>query len=259
MFLDLADLRRAQGEHERLRQLESDLAHLNRMGMMGELAGSLAHEITQPIAAARNNAQAALNFLNKSQPGLDQVVEALACVVDDVDRAGAIIDRIRDQIKKAPPRTTRFDLNDSVREVIRLGRRAIEMNDISVCIQLADGPRHFHGDRVQLQQVILNLILNAIEAMGTLDDGLRELLISIESGKSGEVIIAVRDSGPGIDPERREQIFDACFTTKPDGIGMGLSICRTIVNAHGGRLWTDANQPRGAVFKIALPNIEACL
>jgi C4-dicarboxylate-specific signal transduction histidine kinase len=257
MFVDVADLKRAQSEHERLRQLEANLAHLNRIGMIGELAASLVHEITQPIAAARNNAQAALNFLNRSRSALNEVGEALGCVVDDMDRASAIIDRIRDQIKKAPPRTSRFDLNASVREVIRLGRSAIEKNDVSVHIRLDDELHHVHGDRIQLQQVILNLILNAVEAMGTLDDQLRELSIMTESGEPGEAVIAVRDTGPGIEPECRERIFDAFYTTKVDGIGMGLSICRTIVNAHGGRLWADSNEPRGAVFKIVMPNIEA--
>jgi C4-dicarboxylate-specific signal transduction histidine kinase len=237
-------------------ELKQDFAHLNRLTMMGELVASLAHEITQPIAAARNNARAALNFLNKNPPDLNEVEEALGCVVDDADRAGAIIDRIRDHIKKAPPRTAHFDLNGTVREVVGLGRSAIENNEVSIRIQLAEGLRQIRGDRVQMQQVILNLILNAVEAMATLDNGMRELHISTENGNHGDVVVAVRDSGPGIDPKRRERIFDAFYTTKANGMGMGLWICRSIVSAHGGALWMEATEPRGVVFKVLLPCTE---
>jgi PAS domain S-box-containing protein len=248
---------RAQEEHERLRQLESDLAHMNRLNMMGELAASLAHEITQPIAAARNNARAALNFLDKQVPDLGEVGEALGCVVGDADRAGTIIDRIRDHIKKAPPRKHRFDLNEAINEVIVLARSAIAENGVSVQTRLTEGLVPVEGDRVQLQQVILNLVLNAAEAMSAVDEGARDLLISTEQGQANGVIVAVRDSGPGIDPERRERVFDAFYTTKASGVGMGLSICRSIIDAHGGRLWADANEPRGTAFQFTLPNAQS--
>src|SRR5208337_2284276 len=168
---DVTATMRAQGEHERLRQLESDLAHMNRLSMMGELAASLAHEITQPIAAARNNARAALNFLDKHPPELGEVGEALGCVVGDADRAGVIVDRIRDHIKKAPPQKHRFDLNEAINEVIVLARSAIAENGVSVQTRLTEGLAPVEGDRVQLQQVILNLILNAAEAMSAFDAG----------------------------------------------------------------------------------------
>jgi C4-dicarboxylate-specific signal transduction histidine kinase len=239
-----------------LSKLEQDFAHLNRLTMMGELAASLAHEITQPIAAARNNARAALNFLNRKPPDLDEVEEALGCVVDDADRAGAIIDRIRDHIKKAPPRTAHFDINGTVREVVELGRSAIENSNVSIQMQLAEGLPRIRGDRVQMQQVILNLILNAVEAMATIDNGRRELLISTENENRSDVVVVVRDTGPGIEQKRRERIFDAFYTTKSNGIGMGLWICRSIVSAHGGALWMEAIEPRGAVFKILLPRAE---
>ena len=183
VVVDVTERKRAQEEHERLRQLESDLAHMNRLSMMGELAASLAHEITQPIATARNNARAALNFLDKQPPDLGEVREALGCVVGDADRAGDIIDRIRDHIKKAPPRKDRFDLNEAINEVIVLARSAITKNGVSVQTRLAEGLVPVEGDRVQLQQVVLNLILNAVEAMSTVEAGARELLISTEQSQ----------------------------------------------------------------------------
>ena len=228
---------------------------MNRLSMMGELAASLAHEIKQPIASARNNARAALNFLDKQPPDLGEVREALGCVVGDADRAGDIIDRIRDHIKKAPPRKDRFDLNEAINEVIVLARGAIIKNGVSVQTRLTEGLFPVQGDRVQLQQVVLNLILNAVEAMGSVEAGPRELLISTEQNQNG-VLVAVRDSGPGIDPEHLERVFEAFYTTKSSGVGMGLSICRSIIDAHGGRLWADANEPRGAVFQFTLPGAE---
>jgi PAS domain S-box-containing protein len=240
----------------RLQQMQSDFAHMNRVSIMGELAASLSHEITQPIASARNNARAAMNFLNTGPPGLDEVREALDCVVNDADRAGSIISRIRDQIRKAPPRKDRFDLNVAISEVIVLARSAIIRNGVSVRTQLADQLSYVHADRVQVQQVVLNLVLNAVEAMGTVDTGVRELLISTEQDQTG-ALVAVRDSGPGIDPKHLERLFEAFYTTKSSGTGMGLSICRSIIGAHGGRLWADANEPRGAVFQFTLPGAEA--
>jgi C4-dicarboxylate-specific signal transduction histidine kinase len=253
---DVTALMRAQEEHERLRQLEADLAHMNRLGMMGELAASLVHEITQPIASARNNARAALNFLDQQPSDLGEVREALSCVVGDADRAGNIIDRIREHIKKAPPRKERFDLNAAINEVIVLARSAIGENGVSVQTRLADGLFPIQGDCVQVQQVVLNLVLNAVEAMGSVEAGARELVISTEQAKTGGVLVAVRDSGPGIDPEHLERVFQAFYTTKSSGVGMGLSICRSIIDAHGGRLWTEANEPRGAVFQFTLPGAE---
>jgi signal transduction histidine kinase len=251
---DVTAAMRAQKEHERLRQLESDLAHMNRVSMMGELAASLAHEITQPIAAARNNARAALNFLGKQSPDLDEVREALGCAVGDADRAGIIIDRMRDHIRKAPPRKHRFDLNEAINEVIVLARGAITENGVSVQTRLSEGLAPVEGDRVQLQQVILNLVLNAAEAMSAVDEGARQLLISTGQSRTNGVLVAMRDSGPGIDPEHIERVFDAFYTTKSSGVGMGLSVCRSIVDAHGGRLWAGANAPRGAVFQFTLPS-----
>ena len=250
--LDLTERKRAE---EILRELETDLARMNRVSMMGELAASLGHEITQPIASARNNARAAQNFLDMQPPDMGEVRQALACVVGDADRAGEIIDRIREHIKKAPPRKERFALNAAINEVILLARDAIIRNGVSVQIRLAGGLFPVQGDRVQLQQVVLNLILNAVEAMGSVETEARELLISTEQDHT-DVLVAVRDSGPGIDPKHLERVFEAFYTTKPSGVGMGLAICRSIIDAHGGRLWADANRPRGAIFQFTLPSAE---
>jgi signal transduction histidine kinase len=224
--------------------------------MMGELAASLSHEITQPIASARNNARAAQNFLEMRPPDLGEVREALSCVVGDADRAGEIVDRIREQIKNAPPRKEHFDLNAAINEVIILARSVTNRNGISVQTRLSAELVSVPGDRVQLQQVLLNLILNATEAMGSVEEGPRELSISTEQDEAG-VLVAVRDSGPGIDPAHLDRVFDAFYTTKSSGTGMGLSICRSIIHAHRGELWAEANEPRGAVFQFTLPGTDA--
>jgi len=250
--LDLTE--RKQVEEAR-RELETAFAHMNRVSMMGELASSLAHEITQPIASARNNARATQNFLNMQPPDLGEISEAVGCVVGDVDRAGEIIDRIREQIKKAPPRKERFDLNASINEVIVLARSTTIRNGVSVQTRLADGLLPVQGDRVQLQQVVLNLILNAVEAMSSVETGARELLICTEQENMG-ALVAVHDCGPGIDPTQLERVFEPFYTTKSSGTGLGLSICRSIIDAHGGRLWAEANKPRGALFQFTLPNAE---
>ena len=252
LLTDIEDRTRALAQ---LEQMQSDFAHMNRVSMMGELAASLSHEITQPIASARNNARAAQNFLDMQPPDLSEVREALGCVVGDTDRAGDIIDRIREHMKKAPPRKGQFDLNEAINEVIVLGRSAIIKNGVWVQTRLSEGLFPVHGDRVQLQQVVLNLILNAVEAMGSVEAKPRDLLISTEQDRTG-VLVAVRDSGPGIDPSHLERVFDAFYTTKSGGMGMGLSICRSIIEAHGGRLWAEANEPRGAIFQFTLPAVQ---
>jgi PAS domain S-box-containing protein len=249
LLTDIEDRKRALA---RLDQMQSDFAHMNRVSVMGELAASLSHEITQPIASARNNARAAQNFLDMQRPDLSEIREALSCVVDDTDRAGDIVDRIRDHIRKAPPRKEYVDLNEAINEVIVLGRSAISKNGVSVLTRLSEGLFPIHCDRVQLQQVVLNLLLNAVEAMGSSETGRRELLITTEQDHAA-VLVAVRDSGPGLDRSHFDRVFDAFYTTKSSGTGMGLSICRSIIDVHGGRLWAEANEPRGATFKFTLP------
>ena len=250
---DVTERKRAQEEHERLRQLEADLAHMNRLSIMGELTASLAHEILHPIATARNNARAAMRFLDMSPPNMAEVREALACIVRDADRGKDIVDRIRAHIKKAPPRHDRFDINEAVEEVIEMVRAPIEKNGVLVRTHLAAGLTSVWGDRVQLQQVVLNLILNAIEAMCSVEERGRMLSIRTEQRGAAGILVAVHDSGPGVAPEHLQRVFEPFYTTKNSGLGMGLSISRSIIDAHGGRLWADADQPRGTVFQFTLP------
>jgi PAS domain S-box-containing protein len=251
--VDVTERKRAQEEHERLRALEADLAHMNRLSIMGELTASLAHEILHPIASARNNARAATRFLEMNPPNMARVREALACIVRDADRGKDIVDRIRAHIKKAPARNDRFDINEAIGEVIEMVRAPIEKNRVLVRTRLAAGLTSVWGDRVQLQQVVLNLILNAIEAMGSVEERARMLSIRTEPRGPEGILVAVHDSGPGVDPEHLQRVFDPFYTTKNSGLGMGLSICRSIIDAHGGRLWADTNEPRGAVFEFTLP------
>jgi PAS domain S-box-containing protein len=253
LLTDIEDRTRALA---RLDQMQSDLAHMNRLSMMGELAASLAHEIAQPIATARNNARAAMHFLDRSPLECGQIREAISCVVDDADRAGNILERIRDQIKKAPPRKESVDFNQAIYDVIALARGAIVRNGVSVQTRLAEGIPHVQADLIQVQQVVLNLILNAVEAMGSIEDGVRELSIITERHEAGEVLVTVSDSGPGIDRKHLDRVFDAFYTTKSSGAGMGLAICRSIIDAHGGRLWASANEARGASFLFTLPSAE---
>jgi C4-dicarboxylate-specific signal transduction histidine kinase len=182
-----------------------------------------------------------------------EVREALACIIRDADRGKAIVDRIREHIKKAPPRYDRFDINEAIEEVIEMVRGPIDKNRVSVRTRLAPDLNSVWGDRVQLQQVVLNLILNAVEAMGLVDEQSRHLSIRTEQRGGAGILVAVHDSGPGIDPEHLQRVFEPFYTTKNSGLGMGLSICRSIIDAHGGRLWADANELRGAVFQFSLP------
>jgi signal transduction histidine kinase len=191
-----------------------------------------------------------------SPPKLEKAKIALGCVVRDADRANDIVGRMRDHIKKAPPRKERFDLNEAISEVIDMMRSAIAKNGIALSTRLMDGLVPVWGDRVQLQQVVVNLILNALDAMSSVESGPRELSIRTEQSQTGGILVAVGDSGPGIAPGTLERVFEPFYTTKTSGVGMGLSICQTIINGHGGRLWVDANGPRGAVFKFTLPAVQ---
>jgi PAS domain S-box-containing protein len=253
LLVDVEDRTRAL---ERLQQMQSDLAHMNRVSMMGELAASLCHEILHPIATARNNARAGMRFLEMSPPNLDEARESLGCVVRDADRAKDIAGRIRNQIKKVPSRKERFDLNEAINEVIVMVRSAIAKNGASVSARLMDGQVPVRGDRVQLQQVLVNLILNAVEAMSSIEDRPRELSLRTEQSHTGGILVAVGDSGPGIDSVNLERVFEPFYTTKNTGVGMGLSICQTIINGHGGKLWAEANEPCGAVFQFTLPGAQ---
>ena len=245
-----------QRELKRQREAERDLrqtqADLTRLTTMGQLSASIAQEVKQPIGATVNNALAALRFLDSRPPDLGEVRQALADIVKASSLAGDVIDRIRDLIKRAPLRKDRLEINGAIREVIELTRGEAVKNGVSVRTELAGALPLIEGDRVELQQVILNLIINAIEAMSGTSDGSRELIISTAKAESGGVLVAVRDSGPGLAPASLEHIFRTFYTTKPNGMGMGLSISRSIIIAHGGRLWAEANVPHGAIFQFTL-------
>ena len=251
---DVTERKRAA---EALQQMHEQLAHANRVATMGQLTASIAHEIAQPIGAVYNRANAAINFLNRNPPDLEEVREAISRIADAADRAREIIVRIREQVKKAPPQKDCFDLNEAIEEVLLLANNAITKDAIAVQTGFAKGLPPVQGDRVQLQQVALNLILNAMEAMRSVDDRSRKLQITTQENEAGGVLVTVSDTGPGIPPETLERVFESFFTTKSSGMGIGLSICRSIVEAHGGSLRASANEPRGATFQFSLPGAAA--
>jgi PAS domain S-box-containing protein len=255
--LDLSERKQAEAEaresERRYREVQMELAHANRVATMGQLTASIAHEVKQPIGAAAANAAAAIRWLGAQPANLQEARQALDRIVNDAMRAGDIIGRIRELIEKAPPRKDSVDINEAVREVIELTRGEAAKHGVSVRAVLRDGLPPVRGDRVQLQQVMLNLILNAIEAMSAISEGPRDLLISTAADSSQDVSIAVSDSGPGLPADEVERVFAPFYTSKAGGLGMGLSICRSIVDAHGGRLWAGANVPHGAVFQFVLP------
>jgi PAS domain S-box-containing protein len=237
---------------EALREAQLELAHANRVATMGQLTSSIAHEVNQPIAAAVTYASAARRFLKAKPPNFREVDDALSLIVKEGNRAGEVVGRIRALIKKAPARRDAVEINDAILEVIALTRTEAANNSVSVRTQLAEGLPRVQGDRVQLQQVLLNLIINAIEAMRDVGEGERELLICSRSEPDG-VSVAVRDSGPGFAPADIDRVFEAFYSTKPSGMGLGLSICRSIIEAHSGRLWASPNVPRGAIFRFIAP------
>jgi C4-dicarboxylate-specific signal transduction histidine kinase len=243
---------RADQAEAALRQVQAELAHVTRVTTLGELAASIAHEVNQPIAAVVTNAEAALRFLGRHPPDLEEVREGLLSIIKDANRAGDVIGRIRELMKKAPPRKGRMDINEAIHEVIELTRGEAVKSGASVQTALGEGLPLIEGDRVQLQQVALNVIINAVQAMSDAE-GPRELTITTAQAEPNGVLVAVKDTGPGLAPASLERLFAPFYTTKPGGLGMGLSISRSIVEAHGGRLWVTANPPRGAVFQFTLP------
>jgi PAS domain S-box-containing protein len=236
---------------EKLRKSQADLAHVSRVATLGEMSASIAHEVNQPLTAAVTSASACLRWLDAQK--LEEARRSASRVIAEVHRASEIIGRIRSLAKKAPPQKDWIDINETTYDVIALARSEIQRNDVALETELSEGVPVILADRVQLQQVILNLVMNAIEAMSGLSNGPRELLIRSGTDEWEHVVISVQDSGSGIDPGSLDHLFEAFYTTKPQGMGMGLAISRSIVESHGGRLWVTANTPRGAVFQFALP------
>ena len=235
------------------RQLQEQLAHASRVSAMGELAASLAHELNQPLAAILSNAQAAQHFLKGEKPDLGELRETLADIVRDDRRAGEVISRIRSYLKKEEPEHAPLDINAAIREVLRLIGNEIERERIIMHLDLADNLPTVRGDRIQIEQVLLNLIMNGLEAVRAVKDGRKELGIQTSRNHSDTITVAVQDSGIGIDPKHMDQIFDPFFSTTPHGMGMGLSICRSIVKAHGGKLRVMENPAGGTKFYFTLP------
>jgi signal transduction histidine kinase len=248
--MDMTERKRAEEEREKLRQLEADLAHINRVSMMGEMAASLAHEIKQPITAAVMNAQACLRLLERNEPNIVKAHEAAFGMAGCATRAAEIIDRVRLLFGKNAPEHEAVDVNEVIRDIVVLLQNEARRHSVVVHTELAEDLPTVRGDQVQLQQVLMNLMLNGIESMR---DAPGELRISSGQIDEREVLISVSDTGVGLPAEKLDQIFNAFFTTKPQGTGMGLAISRSIIESHGGRLWAEANNGRGAIFRFTLP------
>jgi PAS domain S-box-containing protein len=254
--MDITERRQAEKERERLRQVQADLAHINRVTTMGELTASLAHEINQPIAAAVTDAKTCLRWLAREQPDLTEARESAARMVKAVTRASEIITRLRQLFKKGAPQTDLVDVSEVIQEMVVLLRSEGARCSVSIQTELsADSPRVM-ADRVQLQQVLMNLMLNGIEAMHDMKTG-GQLTVKSLMTEGGQLLISVSDTGVGLPPEQAEQIFKAFFSTKAQGTGMGLSISRSIVESHGGRLWATSNPESGTTFNFTLPAAEA--
>ena len=248
---DITEFKRSQ---EALRTSQAELAHVTRLMTMGELAGSIAHEVNQPLSAIAASGGACIRWLASPTPNLQEAREAAARIVRDAKRAGDVIQRIRALTRKATTEKERLDLNGAIQEVLGLAKAEMLKNRVALRTELRDDLPKVLGDRIQLQQLVLNLIMNGIEAMSAVGDRPRELAISTQSGEPDQVVVRVRDSGVGLDPKSSERIFDAFYTTKPTGMGMGLSISRSIVQNHGGRLWAVPNdRGPGTTFQFTVP------
>jgi signal transduction histidine kinase len=252
--VDITERKRSEAERERLRELEADLAHINRVSMMGELAASIAHEVNQPLAGIVSNGSACLRWLDGDAPDVDEAREAVRDIVRDGKRAGEVIARIRTLTKRTGPPREKLDLDQTIREVLALVAEEAKRSSVTIRTLCADDVFPVLGDRVQLQQVMLNLVMNAIEAMSSVSERARQLVITIRNVDADRVQVTVQDSGTGLDPNTLGRIFDAFYTTKPGGMGMGLSISRSILQSHGGRLWATSNDGPGTTLHFTLPS-----
>jgi hypothetical protein len=253
MVMDVTERRRAE---EALRQAQADLAHVSRLTTMGELTASIAHEVNQPLTAVVNNANASISLLPKDTPDLEEVREALADIIDDANRASDVIARIRQLAKRAPVEKSLLDMRDVVQDVLALARFELAARKVTINTDLSQDLPSISGDRVQLQQVLLNLVINGMDAMNQVEESKRVLTVCGRREKNDgtfEARLSVSDSGVGFKPEEMDRLFEAFYTTKPQGMGMGLAISHSIIEAHGGRLWAELNQGPGATFLFSLP------
>jgi len=241
---------------EALQKAQAELAHVTRITTLGELAASIAHEVNQPLAAMVADAEASINWLAAAEPNLEQVRDALSTIVNDGHRAGEVIQRIRQLAKKTDPQREAVAINSMIEDMLPLLRPEVRRHDVSLRLDLAPNLRAVPGDRVQLQQVLINLVMNGIEAMASVGDRPPVLVIRSRPHEGDQVLVSVEDAGVGIDPNSVNQLFSPFFTTKPGGMGMGLSISRSVIEGHGGRLWATPNPIHGATFHFALPGIQ---
>jgi signal transduction histidine kinase len=251
--IDVTERKRGEQERDRLRQLEADLAHINRVSLMGELTASIAHEINQPLAGVVSNAGASLRWLAGDPPNLEKAREAANRIVRDGKRAGEIIARIRALTRRDATAQEKLDLNRTIQEVLALVGDEVRRNRVVIQGEFAGDLSPVSGDRVQVQQVVLNLIMNAIEAMSSVGERARDLVITTRNLDPDQVQVTVEDSGTGLDPNAMDKIFDPFYTTKSGGMGMGLSISRSILEAHGGRLWVTGKDGPGTMFHFTMP------
>ena len=235
------------------REVQMHLAHANRVATIGQLSASIAHELKQPLSAVVTNGGATLRWLARNQPEIEEAKQAVERIIKDANRASEVLSRIHRLVKRESLRTDTLNVNDAILEVIPLIHSEAVKNGVTIQRQLTDRLPSIQGDRIQLQQVILNLMVNAIQAMSGLTKGIRELHIGTESAEEDGVRIGVRDTGPGLSAENLQRLFEPFYTTKPNGMGMGLSICRSIIEDHGGRLWATGLHPHGALFQFTIP------
>ena len=253
---EILHAQRAEGERrsaeQDLKTMQDELAHVSRLTTMGELAASIAHEVSQPLTAVITNANACLRWLAADPPNLDEARDTLTRILRDGRRASDVIQRIRALLKRRAPESVPQDVNELIREVLALVQDALRTARVSTQVELGGNVPAVLGDRVQIQQVVLNLVMNGIEAMREVDDRPRQLVVG-SSNRDGEVVVTVSDSGVGIDPDKLDRLFDPFFTTKAEGMGMGLSVSRSIVESHGGRLWASSGEASGATFRFTVP------
>jgi signal transduction histidine kinase len=245
---------RALAEQE-LEQVRADLARFARVATLGELTASIAHEVNQPLAGVVSSGNACQRWLASEPPNIERANQSLDRIVRDANRASQVVERVLGLARKTPPNKVPLSINEAAQEIIALTRTEVDRSRVLLKTQLSDDLPLVLADRIQLQQVILNLITNAVEALGAVSDGRRDMLVTTALDSTNCVRFAVADSGEGLDSEKLQHVFDAFYTTKREGIGMGLAVSRSIIEAHGGRLWASPNEPRGAMFQFTLPAV----